>query len=264
MKLQLRGRKTAIGMIHLAPLPGTPHYQGMPIQEILDNALRDRDALLDAGFDVISMSNEGDRPYLHKADIASIATFAAIGARVFADFDRPFGCGYLIDPEGSLALARALGADFIRISFGVNVGCFGLHPEPPADPMRYRVAIGAQDVGMLMNLSPHFGTSLDGRDPVEQLRTYLALVEPDGIQVHGAGAGVAPDFGHVARMKDAAGDVPVLVASGTNADTVGDALAVSDGVIVGTTLKVNGHIWNLIDPDRATRYMEAVRNARGY
>lgn len=264
MKMQLRGRKTAIGMIHLAPLPGSPFYKGMSHQEILDRALRDRDALLAAGFDVISMSNEGDRPYLHKADIATVATFSAIAARVFDGFDRPFGCGYLIDPEGSLAIARAIGADFIRISFGVNVGCFGLHPETPADPMRYRVAIGAEEVGFLMNLSPHFGTSLDTRDPVEQLRTYLALVEPDGVQVHGAGAGVAPDFGHVARMKEAAGDIPVLVASGTNAETVGSALEVSDGVIVGTTLKEEGYIWNLIDPERAKRYMDQVRNARGY
>jgi predicted TIM-barrel enzyme len=39
-------------------------------------------------------------------------------------------------------------------------------------------------------------------------------------------------------------------------------LPVADGVIVGTSLKVDGITWNPVDPDRAQRLMDAARSAR--
>ena len=39
-------------------------------------------------------------------------------------------------------------------------------------------------------------------------------------------------------------------------------LRVADGCIVGSSLKVDGHTWNAVDPDRAAEFMRLARAAR--
>ncbi|MDP9244211.1 MAG: SgcQ protein, partial [Chloroflexota bacterium] len=46
------------------------------------------------------------------------------------------------------------------------------------------------------------------------------------------------------------------------ADRIAEIFGVADGVIVGTSLKVDGQTWNPVDPDRAHRLMDAARSAR--
>jgi uncharacterized protein len=43
---------------------------------------------------------------------------------------------------------------------------------------------------------------------------------------------------------------------------VHDFLAVADGAIVGSDLKVDGSTWNPVDPERARRFMAEVRAVR--
>ncbi len=45
--------------------------------------------------------------------------------------------------------------------------------------------------------------------------------------------------------------------------TVADVLRIADGCIVGSSLKVDGHTWNAVDPERAADFMAIVRKARG-
>jgi predicted TIM-barrel enzyme len=40
-------------------------------------------------------------------------------------------------------------------------------------------------------------------------------------------------------------------------------LAVADGAIVGTSLKVDGDTWNPVDPERVVDMMRRVREVRG-
>ena len=44
--------------------------------------------------------------------------------------------------------------------------------------------------------------------------------------------------------------------------TIADVLRVADGCIVGSSLKVDGHTWNAVDPDRAIEFMQLARAAR--
>jgi hypothetical protein len=39
-------------------------------------------------------------------------------------------------------------------------------------------------------------------------------------------------------------------------------LTVADGAIVGTSLKVDGHTWNPVDPERVADMMRRVRGVR--
>jgi len=56
---------------------------------------------------------------------------------------------------------------------------------------------------------------------------------------------------------------PVLANTGVKHATVADVLAIADGAIVGSALKVGGDTWAAVDPDRAKDFMDAVRAARG-
>jgi predicted TIM-barrel enzyme len=62
--------------------------------------------------------------------------------------------------------------------------------------------------------------------------------------------------------KEAAPNVAVIANTGVRAERIGEIFGIADGVIVGTSLKVDGHTWNPVDPDRAHRLMEAARAAR--
>jgi predicted TIM-barrel enzyme len=46
------------------------------------------------------------------------------------------------------------------------------------------------------------------------------------------------------------------------AERLAETLAVADGVIVGTSLKVDGITWNPVDPDRAKRFVDTAREVR--
>lgn len=41
-----------------------------------------------------------------------------------------------------------------------------------------------------------------------------------------------------------------------------EVLRVADGCLVGSSLKVDGHTWNAVDPDRAADFMRIVCEVR--
>src|SRR5690349_13197953 len=109
--------KPVIGMVHLPALPGSPYSEPSSPSALLAASMRDRDALLRAGFDAISISNEGDRPYLTAVPAETVALFTYLACELTRGLEIPFGCGVLIDPRASLAVAGAVGARFVRLSF---------------------------------------------------------------------------------------------------------------------------------------------------
>jgi uncharacterized protein len=50
--------------------------------------------------------------------------------------------------------------------------------------------------------------------------------------------------------------------TGATAANIGRFLEVADGVVVGSSLKVDGFTWNPVDSVRVQRFMEQVRIAR--
>ena len=66
----------------------------------------------------------------------------------------------------------------------------------------------------------------------------------------------------LAAVKAALPDTPVLANTGVKHDTVAEILSIADGCIVGSSLKVDGHTWNAIDPERARSFMAFAAEAR--
>ncbi len=257
--------KPVIAMAHFPPLPGTPLYDDAAgVHGILDRVASDLAKLLQGGVDGILFCNEGDRPYSLRADFEAVAVMTRVITET-APRDRPFGTDFLWDGKAALAMALATGASFVREVFtGVYDSDMGLWNTDAAGLLRYRRQIGAQGVKVFFNVTPEFAAPL-GHRPVGVL-AHSAVVSSlaDAILVSGRMAGAEPDISALREAKAAAGDgVPVLVNTGAKADNIRQFLDVADGVIVGSSLKVDGYTWNPVDEGRVRAFMKAVRDARG-
>jgi predicted TIM-barrel enzyme len=76
-------------------------------------------------------------------------------------------------------------------------------------------------------------------------------------------AGAEPDYALVEEAKLAVGDsAPVFLNTGAKAGNIADYFQAADGVIVGSSLKVDGYTWNPVDPARVREFMAAANKAR--
>jgi hypothetical protein len=125
----------------------------------------------------------------------------------------------------------------------------------------YRTAIGAEDVALFDNISPEFSSALGTRGIADRARS-AAFLGVDAILISGPAAGVPFAMSDLRTAKDAVPDMPVFANTGVNAERLEEILAVADGVIVGTSLKVDGDIWSRVDPVRAERLMDTARAIR--
>jgi membrane complex biogenesis BtpA family protein len=257
--------KPVIAMAHFQPLPGTPLYdERAGVAGIVEALAADVRKLLDGGVDGVLFCNEGDRPYALKADLEAVAMMARAIAEL-APRDRPFGVDFLWDPRAPLAVAHATGAAFVREVFtGVYESDMGLWNTDAAAVLRYRRQIGAQAVKVFYNVTPEFASFLGSRTAGERAHSAVVSSLADAILVSGPRAGSGPSAGLLREVKQAVGpDVPVLLNTGARAETIGEFLQIADGVIVGSSLKVDGHTWNPVDECRVRAFMAAVRAARG-
>jgi len=256
--------KPVIAMVHFPPLPGTPLYdETQGIEGILESVARDVRVLLEGGVDGLLFCNEGDRPYALQADFEAIAVMTRVITET-APKDRPFGVDFLWDPKAPIAIAAATGAAFVREVFtGVYESDMGLWNVNPAAMLRYRRAISASHVRVFYNVTPEFASPIGRRNVGQVARSAVVSSLADAILVSGPMAGAEPDLSALQEAKAAVdGQVPVLLNTGAKASNVGRFLSVADGVIVGSSLKVDGYTWNPVDPNRVREFIEIVREAR--
>jgi len=257
--------KPVIGMIHLPALPGSPVYDAVSgMKGILEWARRDLNALQEGGVDGVMFCNENDRPYMLRADPATIAAMAAVVGELRPAIRRPFGIDILWDPIAALAVAHATGASFVREVFtGVYASDMGLWNPSAGEALRYRRAIGAEGVRVLFNINAEFAAPVGNRPLAEVARSVTFSSMPDGICVSGPMTGVPVRAEDLRAVKEAVGSLPVFINTGARHDNLADLLPLADGVIVGSSLKVDGITWNPVDPERVRSFMAIVRQIRG-
>ena len=253
-------RKPVIAMVHLGALPGSPLYDREGgLDALVEGARKDLAALQAAGFDAVMFGNENDRPYEFKVDTASTATMAYVIGRLRSEIRIPFGVNVLWDPESSIALAAATGAAFVREIFtGTYASDMGPWTPDAGKAMRYRDRLGRSDLALLYNISAEFAYSLDQRSVADRARSAVFSSIPDAVLVSGTITGEAANMGDLEAVKRVLPDTYVFANTGVKHATVRDTLKIADGVIVGSSLKVDGHTWNAVDPERAKEFMRLV------
>lgn len=257
--------KPVIGMVHLGALPGAPLFDGQAgLGGLIAGARADLLALQRAGFDAVMFGNENDRPYEFKVNAASTATMGFVIGALRSEITVPFGVNVLWDPMSTIALAAATGARFVREIFtGTYASDMGPWMPDAGAAMRYRNQLGRADLAMLYNVSAEFADSLDRRPLPDRARSAVFSSVPDAVLVSGQITGEAAALSDLAAVKQVLPDTPVLANTGVKHATIADVLRIADGCVVGSALKVDGHTWNAIDPDRADDFMTRARAARG-
>jgi len=256
--------KPVIAMAHVPALPGTPrHDPTMTFERMIEHVRSDVDKLYVAGVDAVMFCNEDDRPYQLHAGPEVVAAMTRIVTELRPK-DRPFGVDYLWDPIAAICVAGATGAAFMReVVTGVYESDMGVWSPDAAELYRLRHKIGADNVRIFANIMPEFASPLGTRSMAQRARSAVVSSLVDVLLVSGLMAGAEPDLSIIQEVKDAVGaDVPVLLNTGAKASNIERYLQVADGVIVGSSLKVDGYTWNPVDPDRAKAFMDAVRKVR--
>lgn len=246
-------------------MPGDPQYDkesGMEL--VVEKARHDLLALQEGGVDAVMFSNEFSLPYLTNVKTETVASMARVIGELKSEIKIPYGVNCLWDPNASLDLAAATGAQFVREIFtGVYASDFGLWNTNCGDIVRHQYAIGAEKVKLLFNIVPEAARYLADR-PIESIaKTTVFNCKPDVLCVSGATAGSATDPEILSRAKEAAGsDVAVFANTGCRKDTIEKILHIADGAVVGTTFKVDGKFENLADKDRVKEFMDVVHSFR--
>jgi membrane complex biogenesis BtpA family protein len=256
--------KPVIAMAHFPPLPGTPLYDGkVGVDQLIDLMGADIARLLNQGVDGILFCNEGDRPYALHGNFEAVAVMTHV-IDALRPKDRPFGVDFLWDPKVPLAVGMATGASFVREVFtGVYESDMGLWNTDAADVLRYRHNIGADGIRCFYNVTPEFASDIGHRTVGDRARSAVVSSLADAILVSGLTAGLEPRLDVIQEVKQAVGDrVPVLLNTGAKVSNIREFLGVADGVIVGSSLKVDGYTWNAVDEDRVRSFMDVVRQVR--
>jgi hypothetical protein len=250
-----------VGMIHLPALPGTANHRH-PMRVIIERALTDAQALAAAGFDAMMIENFGDVPFsAERIEPSSVAAIALVAAEIRREVDKPFGINALRnDAASALGIAAVSGASFIRVNIHVGVAATdqGVIEGRAVETLRYRQRLGGE-IAILADVH------VKHAQPISQPDIGMAAEETafrglaDALIVTGPTTGRSADLFDVRRVKDAAPNVPVLIGSGANAETVRGYLDVADGVIVGSSIKPDGRIDQPIDADLARAFVMAAR-----
>jgi membrane complex biogenesis BtpA family protein len=261
MKTLFGVEKPVIAMAHLPALPGTPRYDPEGnMGAIVDAVSRDIGYLLEGGVDGILFCNEDDRPYALRVGDEIVAAMTRVVTEC-RPHDIPFGVDLMWDPRAAMAVANATGAVFIReVVTGAYESDMGLWSPDAADLLRFRKAIGAEGVRVFMNITPEFASPLGTRSIEARARSAMVSSLAEALLIAGPMAGSEPDISWVEEAKNAVGEnIPVLLNTGARPDNIQRFLQIADGVIVGSTLKVDGQTWNPVDPERVSNFMAAAR-----
>jgi membrane complex biogenesis BtpA family protein len=252
-----------VGVVHLAPLPGSPR-SSRTAGEVARGATLDAEVLKSAGYDAVIVENFGDIPFLPRVGPVTVSAMTVAAIRIRdACPDFPLGINVLRnDAESALAIALTVGATFIRVNVhvGARVTDQGVIQGEAGVTLRARDTLRATNVAIWADVDVKHSAPLGVRAIADEAADASARGMANAILVTGEGTGRAVDERRLVEVR-AAVDVPVYVASGATIDSLPSLARVADGVIVGSALRRDGKAGGIIDRDRAVSFAKAFRQA---
>jgi membrane complex biogenesis BtpA family protein len=253
-------RKVLIGVTHLRPLPGSPRWEG-DLDAVIRFAVKDALACEKGGADGVFIENFGDVPFAKTAvGPETVAAMAACGRAVRDAIKLPIGFNVLRnDARAALALCAACGGGFIRVN--VHTGAMltdqGLIEGTAGDTLRYRREI-CPAARIFADVHVKHAVPLGNWSIASAARDTVERGLADALIVSGAGTGFAADIADVEKVRGASPSGKILIGSGVTAANARDYLRLADGVIVGTSLKTGGKLYNPVDARRVAALARIV------
>lgn len=249
-------------------MPGTPRFKDNKFSNTVDRAVSDAAAYVAGGVDGLIVENHGDIPFLKPDAIGhEVSTgLAVIADRIRQRFDVPLGINVLANAAiPALAVAKASGADFVRVNQWANayVANEGFVEGAAAEALRYRAMIGADDIAVFADAHVKHGSHaiVADRSVAEQVRD-VEFFDADAVICTGQRTGDAATVAEITEMRGAT-SLPLLVGSGVTPANLAELLPLLDGVIVASALKQGGVWWNPVEEARVAAFMEKVHAIRG-
>jgi membrane complex biogenesis BtpA family protein len=221
------------------------------MDDVLELARADGQALLEGGCDAILVENMGDVPYLRgRVDPETVAA-AAVATEAVARLGAPFGVQLLAAANReALGVAVACGADFVRAeAFAyAHVADEGWVDATGAELLRVRKALGA-DVAVWADVKKkHSAHAVTGDLSLADVAKGTAFCGADALIVTGSSTGVPTDPDDV--LAAASAGLPVVVGSGVTPDDAGLLARDAAALIVGSWLKQDGDWRRRVDVER--------------
>lgn len=252
-----------IGMVHLGGLPGSVHYNES-WKAVEDRAVAEARTLETSGFDGILIQNTGDVPAIEEGDEATVAFMTAIGLRIKKEAPNALlGVNVLMNgSKAALAIAKAIGADFVRIKIntGVVSTSTGLVQADPHDVLSFRNRINAQDIDMVGDLYDRTAAPV-GEFPLAILGD-LAIRHADIKALVVSGYNYEDLINRINVLREKLPSARIIVGGGAKASNIKELIEISDGVIIGSSIKTGGGFLDPIDPQKAKAFVKTADHYR--
>lgn len=258
--------KKIIGVIHSKALPGAPGYRGESLEEVYRFAVEEGLRYREGGVHGLIVENHWDLPFAKPGDIGleTAAAMAAMSLRVRQEVGLPVGINVLANgAECALAVAKAMGASFIRANQWVNayVANEGFVEGSAPRAARYRSLLRAEDeIRFFADVHVKHGSHAIIADrSLEEQVLDAEFFDADVLIATGQRTGGAAELDELSVIREAA-SLPVIVGSGVSIENVKQILSVADGAIVASSLKETGKWWSPVSVERVKRLMDSVGN----
>ena len=258
--------KPVIGMVHLLPLPGSPHYEH-DMGQIVDRACADAEIYRGLGFDAIIVENYGDLPFFTRnVPAETVAAMTRIVTEIRSVFRGVIGINVLRnDASAALGIAVATDADFIRsnVHVGLMLSEQGILQGEAASVMRHRTLLNAR-IAVYADIRVKHAYPLVSLSAEEWVRDTVHRGCADGLIVSGSATGQAVEMDFIRQVYRCAHpeNVPVFIGSGLSAENIASYIRHADGFIVGSALKEQGVTTNPVDAVRAEALMHVLEKQR--
>ncbi|MBQ2478052.1 MAG: BtpA/SgcQ family protein [Erysipelotrichales bacterium] len=254
-------KKHLTAMVGVPALPGTLRYDGTPVPILAEKCVKEAKTLYAYGIRDIMIQNIGDLPMIQRPGKEITAYMSVIASKVKDALpkDCEFGVSILMnDGEGELAVADAVGADYIRtkIYVGAMVAAGGIETSCMDEVLLLKQKIGSP-VKIRADVHDRTGVPLGNPSLTDACEQALSKGLADVLIITGKNEDETLNM--VKEVKAAFPNAVIYIGGGAKPHNLKKFTDAADGVIVGSYLKKDGKIFEELDPVRLEEFMNAWR-----
>ena len=234
------------------------------MEQIYRKALEEVSILVKGGVHALIVENFRDKPFFPgRLPRETVASLAAVGREIIRGVDIPIGINALRnDAESAMAIATAIGADFIRVNVHMNavVSEQGIIQGTSHRTLRVRSALRSE-VLIFADVGVKHAAPLADRGLAVETRDLTERGLADAIIVSGEMTGEETKASDVDIVRQHT-HLPLLIGSGVTPENIHRVYDKADGFIVGSYFKKDGKGNNFVEGRRVKRLMEKIRTLR--